>query len=258
MNKQEVKQQIVDYWDRQPCNINHSKSEIGTLQYFEEGAAKRYTAESHIKDFAQFELHKGKRVLEVGCGIGADAVEFAKAGAEYVGIDISQESLNLAKKRFEVYGLDGQFHLRSGDEDLSDLGQFDLIYSFGVIHHYPNIDQTLDNIRHSLKSSGELKFMVYAKNSWKYSMIQSGLDQFEAQSGCPYANAYSTEEVENLLAGKFNITEIKQAHCFMYDVPKYKQNIFELEPWFAAMSDEMREAVKRYMGWHLLVSAIKP
>jgi len=257
MNKEIIKQQIVEYWDRQPCNINHSKSEIGTLQYFEEGAIKRYTAEPHIKDFADFQSYKGKRVLEVGCGIGADAVEFAKAGAEYVGIDISKESLALASKRFEVYGLDGEFQLRSGDEDLSDLGQFDLIYSFGVIHHYPDIEKTIDNLHAALKVSGELKFMVYAKNSWKYAMIQKGLDQFEAQSNCPYANTYSIEEIENLLAGKFNNSHIKQAHCFMYDVPMYKQNIFVLEPWFEAMPVEMREAIHQYMGWHLLVKASK-
>ena len=257
MINQEIKHKIVEYWDRQPCNINHSKSELGTLQYFEEGSTKRYKAEPHIKNFVQFSSYAGKRVLEIGCGIGADAVEFAKAGAEYVGIDISQESLNLATKRFKVYDLDGQFHLRSGDEDLSDLGKFDLVYSFGVLHHYPDIQTTLNNIHDSLVDNGELKFMVYAKNSWKYAMIQKGLDQYEAQASCPYAIAYTSDEIYQLLNGKFDVEKINQAHCFMYNVMLYKQGVFELEPWFDAMSEEMRNAVREHLGWHLLVNAKK-
>lgn len=257
MDKEDIKNKIVEYWDRQPCNINHSKSELGTLQYFEEGAAKRYKAEPHIKEFADFSSYNGKRVLEIGCGIGADAIEFAKAGAEYVGIDISQESLNLAIQRFKVYNLEGKFYLRSGDEDLSDLGKFDLVYSFGVLHHYPDIQQTLDNIHDSLVDNGKLKFMVYAKNSWKYAMIQKGLDQYEAQSACPYAIAYTNDEIYQLLNGKFDVQNIKQAHCFMYNVMLYKQNIFQLESWFEAMPVDMRDAIREYLGWHLLVDAKK-
>ena len=257
MDKEDIKNKIVEYWDRQPCNINHSKSDLGTLQYFEEGAAKRYKAEPHIKEFADFSSYNGKRVLEIGCGIGADAIEFAKAGAEYVGIDISQESLNLAIQRFKVYNLEGKFYLRSGDEDLSDLGKFDLVYSFGVLHHYPDIQQTLDNIHDSLVDNGKLKFMVYAKNSWKYAMIQKGLDQYEAQSACPYAIAYTNDEIYQLLNGKFDVQNIKQAHCFMYNVMLYKQNIFQLESWFEAMPVDMRDAIREYLGWHLLVDAKK-
>lgn len=257
MNNEELKNTIVEYWNRQPCNINHSSSEVGTLQFFEENAAKRYRVEPHLRELAQFQLYAGKRVLEIGCGLGADGAEFAKHGAEYVGIDLSKESVALAKQRFEVMGLDGQFFVEDASNDLTKYGQFDLVYSCGVLHHYPDIDSILDNIHTVLKPGGDLRFMVYARDSWKYAMIQAGLDQFEAQSGCPYADVYTKEDIHNLLDGKFNVESIEQAHCFMYNVPKYKQHIFELEPWFEAMPEEMREAVKKYLGWHLLVVAKK-
>ncbi len=99
--------------------------------------------------------------------------------------------------------------------------------------------------------------LVYAKNSWKYAMIQKGLDQFEAQSGCPYARAYSKEEIYDLLEEKFRILRIRQDHNFMYNVSKYRQGKYELEPWFAAMPEDMRAAVKEYLGWHLLIKAQK-
>ena len=254
-----IEQEIKDYWNKQPCNIKHGISPVGTEEYFNEVTAKRYRAEPHNLDFPQFHQYRGKRVLEIGCGIGTDAEQFARNGAHYVGIDLSDESLALSKQRFEVFGLEGEFHnMDMMDLDaLKKLGKFDLVYSYGVIHHFPNIEKIIDNVHSVLNTNGEFKFMVYAKNSWKYAMIRKGLDQFEAQSGCPYAVAFTSEEIGQLLGKKFKIERLRQAHCFMYNVEKYKQDQFELEPWFEAMPELMREAVKEYLGWHLLVKARK-
>lgn len=257
MNENILVEKIKEYWDKQPCNLNHSLSEIGSEKFFIENSQKRYSVEPHIKDLAQFHLYQGKRILEIGCGMGADAVEFVKHGADYTGIDISIESLALAQKRFEVFGLEGKFYHLSGDDDLSHLGKFDMVYSFGVLHHYPNIEKIIENIHSLLVENGEFKLLVYARNSWKYAMIQKGLDQYEAQAGCPYAKAYTKEEIYELLSSKFNIGRIRQAHCFMYNVEKYKKGIYELEPWFEIMSEEMRQAIREYLGWHLLVKATK-
>jgi 2-polyprenyl-3-methyl-5-hydroxy-6-metoxy-1,4-benzoquinol methylase len=255
----DLEKQIVDYWNNQPCNIRHSQAPIGSEEYFDAVTAKRYRAEPHILDFAGFHLWRGRRVLEIGCGIGTDGEQFARHGAHYVGIDISEESLNLCRQRFEVYGLSGEFHRGSvTDLDfLQSLGEFDLVYSYGVLHHFPGMGSHLHNIANILPRDGELRFMVYAKNSWKYAMIQKGLDQFEAQADCPYAEAFTREHITSLLEPHYQIERIRQDHCFMFNVAAYKQGRFELEPWFETMSDVMRSAVKEYLGWHLLVKARK-
>jgi SAM-dependent methyltransferase len=198
-------------------------------------------------------------VLEIGSGIGSDAVEFARHGAEYVGIDLSAESVAMSRQRFELFGLTGEFHVMDAANSaaVARLGQFDLVYSCGVLHHYPDMTACLDNIHDALLPNGEFRMLVYAKNSWKYAMIQKGLDQFEAQAGCPYAKAYSREEIYDLVNGKFEVLRIRQDHNFMYNVPKYRAGEYELEPWFAAMPEDMRAAVKEYLGWHLLVKAQK-
>jgi len=253
-----IEQKIRDYWNAQPCNVNHSKQPVGTEDYFNEVTAKRYKAEPHILDFAGFHQWRGKRVLEVGCGIGTDAEQFTRHGAEYTGIDISDQSLEICRQRFDVLGLEGTFINRSATDELTDLGEFDLVYSYGVIHHYPDIDQAIDNIYNATKAEGEFRFMVYAKNSWKYAMIRKGLDQFEAQADCPYAEAFTHDEIEQMMEpDKWSIERLRQAHCFMYNVSKYKAGEFELEPWFEAMPDIMRDAVREYLGWHLLVKARK-
>lgn len=252
-------QRIVEYWNRQPCNVAHSSEPVGSEAYFDAVTAKRYRAEPHILDFAGFHLWRGRRVLEIGAGIGTDAEQFARHGAEYVGIDISQESLHLCRTRFDTYGLHGEFHCGSvTDIDfLKSLGEFDLVYSYGVLHHFPGMSDHLANISEVMHSGSELRFMVYAKNSWKYAMIQKGLDQFEAQAECPYAEAFTRDEISDLVEDRFHIERIRQDHCFMYNVPAYKQGKFELEPWFAAMPEIMRDAVREYLGWHLLIKARK-
>lgn len=254
-----LEQKIKRYWNAQPCNIKHSPAEPGSEQFFRDVSARRFRVEPHIPEFAGFHLWQGKRVLEIGPGIGSDAAEFARAGAEYYAIDYSDASVELARKRFEVEQLEGKF--RVGDasiwNDYSDLPEMDLVYSYGVIHHFPAIERIIENVHKVLKPGGEFRFMVYARNSWKQAMINKGLDQYEAQAGCPYAKSFIKEEIYSLLEPTFSIERIRQDHCFMYNVDAYKQGRYELEPWFEVMPVAMREAVKEYLGWHLLVKARK-
>lgn len=257
MSQSNLEDKIRRYWNTQPCNVKHGQSDIGTPEFFREVSERRYRVEPHIAEFAGFHLWAGKRVLEIGCGIGSDAEEFAKAGAEYVGIDLSEQSIALSQNRFKVLDLEGEFHVKDASKSFADLGQFDLVYSYGVIHHFPGIDTIIENVKEVLVPGGEFRFMVYAKNSWKYAMIQKGLDQFEAQAGCPFAQAFSKDEITHLLADGWHIERLRQDHCFMYNVDAYKQGRYELEPWFAAMSDAHRQAVREYLGWHLLVKATK-
>ena len=181
---------VKKYWDDRPCNVRHSDKQIGTKQYFDEVERKRYTAEPHIPAFADFPRWKGKKVLEIGCGLGTEAINFAKHGADYTGTDLSIESLTLAQKRFKVYNQEGRF-FQGNSENLSsflNVEKYDLIYSFGVIHHSPNPNLIIDQIYKYMDDSTILKIMLYAKNSWKNYMIDAELDQPEAQYGCPIAN----------------------------------------------------------------------
>ena len=254
-----LEERIKRYWNAQPCNVKHGKAEPGTLEFFQEVSARRYKVESHIPEFAGFHLWQGRRVLEIGPGIGSDAAEFARAGADYYAIDYSEESVKLAQQRFQVEGLEGEFRCGDASDPASykDLPAIDLVYSYGVIHHFPAIDNIIKNVYNVLAPGGEFRFMVYAKNSWKQAMINKGLDQYEAQAGCPYAKSYTKDDIHELLEPNFEILRLRQDHCFMYNVEQYKQGNYELEPWFAAMPEAMREAVREYLGWHLLVKARK-
>ena len=169
---------VKKYWDDRPCNVRHSSKEIGTKEYFDEVERKRYTAEPHIPLFADFPAWKGKKVLEIGCGLGTEGINFARYGADYTGTDLSIESLNLAQNRFKVYNQKGRF-FQGNAENLSSfmsVEKYDLVYSFGVIHHSPNPNLIIDQIYKYMDDSTILKIMLYAKNSWKNYMIDPELD----------------------------------------------------------------------------------
>src|SRR5437773_7263318 len=96
---------VSDYWNSRPCNIRHSPTVVGTREYFDEVEARKYCVESHIPRFAEFERWNGKRVLEVGCGIGTDTITFARHGAQVTAVDLTEKSLEVARQRAELFGL---------------------------------------------------------------------------------------------------------------------------------------------------------
>jgi SAM-dependent methyltransferase len=249
---------VKQFWDNRPCNIRHSEQPIGSKEYFNEVERKKFFVEPHILSFTNFTQWNGKSVLEIGCGIGTAAINFAKAGATYTGVELSEESLKLTKQRFQVYEQQGSFY--SGNaEQLSDFlpeQKFDLIYSFGVIHHTPNPKNVINEIKEFMHKDSTLKIMVYAKHSWKNFMIESGLDQPEAQAGCPIAFTYTKEEIEHeLLGSDFNIVSIDQDHIFPYQIDSYKKGEYIKQPWFEAMPDTMFKTLEKNLGWHMLVTA---
>lgn len=250
---------IIEYWNRQPCNIKHSSRDVGTKEYFEDVEQRKYFVESHIPKFADFSKWSGKKVLEIGCGIGTDAANFSKNGADYTGIELSSASLEITKQRFDVFQLEGKFFNIDAQnfEELSKVGNdFDLIYSFGVIHHSPNPQQIIDNCFKLLKPDGYLKIMVYAENSWKKIMIDEKIDQYEAQSNCPVAFTYTNEQIHTMLR-EFRNIQIQQDHIFPYKVSDYKQYKYTKEDWFSCMPDNMFQALEKKLGWHLCITCQK-
>lgn len=256
MANQHINESVLEFWDSRPCNIRHSEKEVGTKAYFEEVTERKYFVENHILSFANFPAYKDKDVLEVGCGIGTAAQSFMEAGANYTGIDISPKSIELAKKRMDVFELTGDVYVADIQSLVSEK-QFDLVYSFGVLHHIQDLGSALRNIHTMLKPGGEFKLMMYASNSWKNACIMSGLDQFEAQSGVPIANTYTNEEMCSLLVD-FEDIQIKQDHIFQWNVEQYKQYKYKKEPWFEAMPETLLRTLESTFGWHMLITCRKP
>lgn len=263
---------VKEFWDKRPCNIRHSNKPLGTLEYFNEVEQRKYFVEPHIPAFAEFTKWKGKRVLEIGCGIGTEATNFAKNGAILTIVELSKESLELTKKRFATYGLHANFILGNA-EDLDTLlpesEKFDLIWSFGVIHHSPHPEIILKKCNNLLKDNGEIRMMVYSKISYKlfHLMKETGIWDFstlddlissysEAQTGCPITYSYTLEGAKKLF-DDFTILDIKKTHIFPWNIQKYITYQYEKESCFKNISDDFFKELESELGWHLLIKAKK-
>jgi ubiquinone/menaquinone biosynthesis C-methylase UbiE len=261
------------YWDARPCNIRHSPQPVGSREYFDEVEARKYLVEPHIPGFAEFERWRGKRVLEVGCGIGTDSVNFARAGAELTAVELSGESLRIAAKRAEVMGVADRvrFVQANAEELRSALAgeRYDLVYSFGVVHHTPRPDRALAEMRAVLVPGGTLKLMVYHRRSWKVLSIigVQGRGRFwkageliaeysEAETGCPVTFSYTRREARELVEDNgFRLRELGVDHIFPYRVRDYVRYRYVKEPYFRWMPEPLFRELERRFGWHLLMTA---
>ena len=267
---------VQRFWDSRPCNIRHSAKPVGSPEYFDEVEARKYFVEPHIPGFADFERWRGKRVLEVGCGIGTDSINFARAGARLTAVDLSGESLRIASQRAEVMGVaDSIDFVQANAEELTSAltdEPYDLVYSFGAVHHTPRPARALAEMRALTVPGGTLKLMVYHRHSWKVFWIVAAqgrgrfwkIDQLvalysEAQTGCPVTFSYTRPEARELVERTgFRVRDVRVDHVFPYQTREYLEYRFVKEPYFRWLPDSLFRALERRFGWHLLVTAERP
>jgi 2-polyprenyl-3-methyl-5-hydroxy-6-metoxy-1,4-benzoquinol methylase len=264
---------VRSYWNERPCNIRHSPREVGSREYFDEVEQRKYFVEPHIPAFAQFERWRGKKVLEIGCGIGTDTINFARQGALVTAVDLSDKSIEVARRRAEVFGLSDRIRFFHGNaEELSSfvpVEPYDLVYSFGVIHHTPHPGAVLDELRKYVTPESTLKVMVYNRRSWKVLWIVAvyGRGQFwrereltatysEAQTGCPVTYAYTPSEGRDWLREHgFTATEVFADHIFPYSIPEYKEYQYKRVWYFRILPHPLFRALEKAFGWHLCMTA---
>ena len=263
------KNAVRDYWNSRPCNIRHSQREIGSKEYFDDVEVRKYFVEPHIPGFADFPTWKDKKVLEIGCGIGTDTISFARAGAQITAIEYSEESLKIAKRRAEVFNLPIKFY-HADAEKLSEtvpVEKYDLIYSFGVIHHTPYPEKAISEVKKYMGKDSVFKIMVYNRNSYKtwWIIFKYGFGQFwkkdqliakysEAQIGSPVTYSYTKKSIHDFLNGLI-ITNIFADHIFPYSIPEYKKYEYKKMWYFRILPNPIFRLMERALGWHLCVTA---
>ena len=157
---------VRKHWEANPCNAEMGDGGTQTREYFEAIENKRYALEPEIHQFAQFSRYHGKEVLEIGVGMGTDFLQWNRAGAYATGVDLTEECVALTRARLLVFGFPDEGRVLQADAENLPFADssFDLVYSWGVIHHSPNTRKALEEIVRVMRPGGEGKVMIY--NKW--------------------------------------------------------------------------------------------
>src|SRR2546423_6452988 len=200
---EELKERVRAFWQTHPCGTKFSVAEIGTRNFYERIEKHRYEKEWHIPEAADFAGADGLRVLEIGCGMGTDGAQFAQAGAVYTGVDLTDAAIKLARKRFELSGLQGNFQVADAENLKFPDESFDLVYSHGVLHHTPDTARAIREIHRVLKPGGRAIVMLYHRGSYNYRvgirvLRRAGAGLLKSEAGIRLVNVLTGEPVEDL------------------------------------------------------------
>ncbi|HVG34233.1 MAG TPA: class I SAM-dependent methyltransferase [Pyrinomonadaceae bacterium] len=212
-----LKDRVRAFWQANPCGTKFSDAEPGTRLFYERVEEHRYTKEWHIPAAAGFDAARGLRVLEIGCGLGTDGAQFAQAGADYTGIDLTEAAVDLARRRFELFGLPGEF--RTADAENLDFADatFDLVYSHGVLHHTPDTERAVKEIHRVLKPGGVAKVMLYHRDSYNYRinigvLRRAGARLLKTEPGLKVVHRLTGEPLESLREHARRIKEDSESY----------------------------------------------
>ena len=199
----QLKERVRAFWQQHPCGSKFADAEPGTRIFYELVEAHRYEKEWHIPEAAGFTQTKDQHVLEIGCGLGTDGAQFAKAGAHYTGVDLTDAAVNLARRRFELFNLPGNFKVADAEQlDFPD-NSFDIVYSHGVLHHTPDTVAAVREVHRVLRPGGRALIMLYHRNSYNYRvnisiLRRAGVHLLRWKAGMKVAQILTGENEDSL------------------------------------------------------------
>ena len=166
MTATDTKEQVRSFWSRTPCGSWDASAPEGTPEYYAQIEARRYELEPFIRDYAGFQETRGDRVLEIGVGLGTDHIQFARAGADLHGVDLTERGIELVRRRLELEGLTSQLEVADAEQLPFDSGSFDYVYSWGVLHHTPDTPRAIAEALRVLRPGGRICVMIYSRHAW--------------------------------------------------------------------------------------------
>lgn len=178
----ETKKDIQNWWAENPMTYgethgqtSYGKGEsfkLGTPEFFErlDREFYRWNFPLHEKmpfdKIFPYDLYKGKKILEIGCGLGTMLSNWAKNGANCTGVDLNPTSITQTERRFDLLGLKASVSLQDANKLSFKDNEFDYVYSWGVLHHSPNLELSIKELMRVLKPGGGFGIMLYNRLSF--------------------------------------------------------------------------------------------
>ncbi len=256
-------------WGADPCGAVHGRErEFGSREFFDDVERHRYEEYAPwMREVMGFDKFAGARLVEVGCGMGTDLLQFARGGAQCTGVDLTPRSVEISQHRFRLYNMPGDFMLADAERLSFSDNTFDVFYSNGVLHHTPETAVAIREAHRILKPGGTAKVMLYHRNSWAYwveLMLKQGIYrrelfrglspadimskyvEFNESGGRPLVKVYSRREARKLFSMFKEVrVEVDQlTRPEVYVIGKY-------------IPESIFKAMRRSVGWNVIITATK-
>lgn len=265
----EEKVRAREQWAQDPCGAEYDREhELGTREFFDSVERYRYSQYApwmpRVMGFDQF---RGARLLEIGCGMGTDLLQFARGGARCVGVDLTPRSVEITRHRFALYGAEGAFMLADGEQLPFASDSFDVVYSNGVLHHTPDTAGAIREVHRVLRPGGVAKVMLYHRNSLNYWVeiflrrgllggeflrgrtteeIMSRVIEFSDHDARPLVKVYSRKDARALF-GQFSDVKVE-----VEQLTKEELRVFR-----SVVSERLFERLGKRVGWNVVITATK-
>lgn len=231
------KEAVRDFWESEACGERYGADQDRV----------RYELEPEILPFADFGSAAGKRVLEIGVGMGADFVRWVRAGATATGVDLTERAVDLTRHRLAEEGLTADVRIADAEALPFENAQFDIVYSWGVLHHTPDPARALLEAQRVLAPGGVLKIMLYHRHSW---VALAAWGRFCVLRGKPFSTLRdAVAEVESPGTQAFTADEVRAMLPRIDDL----QVLPTRTHWDHRVVPFLPAAVGRRYGWFLLV-----
>lgn len=251
MNTGSQKDQVRDFWNRNVNQFNQlNRGDVGTFEFYEAAEKLRYQYHYHLPplfDRVAIEFPRGK-LLEVGCSMGNDTIQFARRGMNVTGVDITEAAIDLIKKRFALYSLQGDFRVADAENLPFEDNTFDVGYSFGVLHHTPNTAGSIEELRRVLKPGGKAFVMLYNTRSlnWLAHRLTGIPYDGSKNDPCPVEKSYMPTEAKEFFK---SYSHVDLTIDYLFGTGWGIVGNLLPSPIYRGLG--------KVIGWHLMIEAMK-
>lgn len=245
--------EVREFWDEHICgDVFTSLTERTSREYLDEVRRNRYHYEYHLRPFLQraAAAAAGAPLLEIGCSMGMDLAELARLGAQVTGADLSPKSIEVARRHFELIGIPAELRIANAEQLDFDDSTFQVVYSFGVLHHTPNMEKALDEVYRVLRPGGRAFLMLYSRyslNNLVHVLLRLPYESpRDWKTDAPVTRTFSKAEIRRLLH-RFTDLRIEKRYLF-------GAGWKPVSDW---VPFSVNDVLGRALGWHWLIEAHK-
>ncbi|MCH8868082.1 MAG: class I SAM-dependent methyltransferase [Chloroflexi bacterium] len=258
-------EQVRDYWDSHTMGRQFAKdagieADFGTREFFDQLHPHMYRHPWVMKLIdTESKNRVGQEVLEVGCGMGFDSVEWAKRGLNVTSVDLTPEAVNAAKIHFDVMDMEGDIRVGDACKLEFEENTFDVVWSKGVLHATPDMPKAVNEVYRVLKPGGRAIILnLYHKYSWLVFLQKASRENIEFTDEDPPINKLHSKRQIARIFRKFDDLEIELEHYRVIRTLRPGMKAKLLNNMFLPAYNLIPEPLARPFGFKFIITGNKP